>query len=416
MNFSALTRTGFAVALSAVLASMAAPVGAEEQGSGMFSQVSSSFRDRLFFRLNYIYANVKTTSGNTYDVTGPVIGANDIATYLAPGNHSGTSQGMGKAALNDGGTYLSPYYVTTGPTSLRQGVIYNTNNSSGVSYQFTQGIQQDLALGFTNESIGLGTPPGVKAKSEDSAATPALSLGYFFTDDYAWFVEAYLLAAPLKVNVRGDGINGQGQPLGINGVDIIKTKLLPPTAILGYYFGSKNDSIRPFLGVGGSYAMFFDVRATDALNDYVGGRSAGDTTVHLKNATGFGPFMGVRTSLSDEWHFNLSIGKLRYKTEATITTNNTTLTSNSAVIREFGPYITNLNTNGASVIEDSLRTSTNAAARNSGAATQGVVTALMCDLAAAKYHNDNCNLGTFVRKQNTVLDSTMFMFSIGRTF
>ncbi|MGC4059594.1 MAG: hypothetical protein QM749_01530 [Aquabacterium sp.] len=89
MNFSALTRTGFAVALSAVLASLAAPVMAEEQGSGMFSQVSSSFRDRLFFRLNYIYANVKTTSSKVTDETGPVLGANDITTYLGPNNTSG---------------------------------------------------------------------------------------------------------------------------------------------------------------------------------------------------------------------------------------------------------------------------------------------------------------------------------------
>jgi hypothetical protein len=48
--------------------------------------------------------------------------------------------------------------------------------------------------------------------------------------------------------------------------------------------------------------------------------------------------------------------------------------------------------------------------------SMGAVTALMCDLAASKFHNNNCDLGTYVRKQSTTLDNTMFMFSVGRSF
>lgn len=403
MKFSALSRTGFAVALSAVLASMVAPAQAETVDS-IFAKVSPSVRDRMFFRLNYIYANVKTTSGEAYDVTGPVISRTDIATYLAAGNTSGTSQGVGKAALRDGATYISPYFKNI-TTTYGNGAISIKTQLFGNGSSVPGAVADDAAIGFTSELGGLGTPQGIKAKSDESAATPALSVGYFLTDDYTWFVEAYVLAAPLKVNVKGDGVNGSGLPNGINGVDIIKTKLLPPTAVLGYYFGKQSDKMRPYAGIGGSYAMFFDVRATEALNTYQGGGNSGDTTITIKNALGFGPFLGVRAALDDSWHLNFSVGKLRYKTEATLVTRNTTITANSAVISDYGPYVKNVNINGAQLLNGQLQNS-----------SDDVVTALMCDLAAAKYHNNNCSLGTFERKQSTVLDNTMFMFSVGRAF
>ena len=148
------------------------------------------------------------------------------------------------------------------------------------------------------------------------------------------------------------------------------------------------------------------MRATEALNTYQGGASSGDTTINLKNALGFGPFLGVKTSIDDDWHLNLSVGKLRYKTEATLTTRNTTITSASGVVLDYGPNVTVANTDGAGAISGTIYP-------NDGT---GVITALMCDLAAAKYKNNNCNLGTFVRKQSTVLDNTLFMFSVGRRF
>lgn len=79
------------------------------------------------------------------------------------------------------------------------------------------------------------------------------------------------------------------------------------------------------------------------------------------------------------------------------------------MIRDYGPNVVNTNVNGA---ENALNTYLRPQYKDTGY----VVTALMCDLAATKYRNDNCNLGTFERKQNTVLDNTMFMFSVGRTF
>ncbi|MGC4059593.1 MAG: hypothetical protein QM749_01525 [Aquabacterium sp.] len=100
---------------------------------------------------------------------------------------------------------------------------YN-NPISGMGQRLTGALQADVDLGITDEANGIGTPSGVKAKSQETVGTPAISIGYYLTGDYSWFVEAYLLAAPLKVTVKGDGVNSMGQPLGINGVDIINSQ------------------------------------------------------------------------------------------------------------------------------------------------------------------------------------------------
>lgn len=397
MKFSALSRTGFAVALSAVLASMAAAPAHAELNDSIFAKTSPSIRDRMFFRINYVAANVKTTSGEAYDVTGPVV---------SRGTSAATSDVVRYLGRNS--TYVSPYYNTCGPT-VTLGCGKGVYQQLGTTLY--NSIQQDVDMGYIQEAAGLGTPQGIKAKSQENVGTPAVSLGYFFDDDLNWFFEALLLAAPLKVTVQGDGVNGYGAPNGINGKDIIKVKLLPPTVYAGKYFGKKGDVVRPFFGIGASYALFFDVKATDALNEFVGGASRGDTTVKLKNVLGIGPFLGFRSQLTDDWYLGLTVGKLRYKTEATITTRNTTITSDSAVVQGYGPNVNN------AISEADSRTLQGYTPTDPNTHQAiGVSTALMCDLAAAKGISNTCNLGTYVRKQSTVLDNTMLMFSVGRAF
>lgn len=367
MKFSALSRTGFAVALSAVLASMMAPARAETVDS-IFAKVSPSVRDRMFFRINYIRANVKTTSGDAYDVTGPVVARGDIARYL------GTSS-----------SYVSPEGVRKGT--------YQTQSSA-----LDGAMTDDANAGCEAERSGLGTPCGIRARSQAMVGTPALSVGYFLDDEFNWVVEAFVLAAPMKVSIYGDGDNH------LNGRNIINLKLLPPTAFLGRYFGSRTDVVRPFVGIGASYAMFFDARATEALNTYQGGASVNDTTVSVKNALGFGPFLGLRADTGSDWQVTLSVGKLRYKTDATLTTRNTTITRDSEVTLDYG-----VNVQGAIDVGNNSAPPTGIGARG--------VTTLMCDLAKAKYGASNgCNLGTYVRKQSTTLDNTLFVLGVGRSF
>jgi outer membrane protein W len=380
MNFPALARTGFAVALSAVLVSMAAPVMAGEQTGSIFSQVAPSLRDRMFFRINYIRANVKTTAGDAYDVTGPVVAKGELEALL------GSSSSFSRSTL-------------TGNQNIQLRSAYSVLDSALDPALDLDA--KDPVVACPSVGDGIGTPCGVRARSHTMVGTPALSIGYYFDDDLSWVVEAYVLAAPLKVDVYGQGASQ------LNGHKILDTKMLPPIVVFGKYFGTKDSVVRPFVGLGGSYAFFYDTNATDYLNRYEGGSSSGSTTVHLKNATGFGPFLGLKAGLDDSWHVSLNVGKLKYKTEATLTTNNTKITGSSLVLQDLTPNV-----------KSAVNTAAAATILNRGSLHPGVgeVGNLMCDLAMAKYGSSDCNLGTYVRKQSTTMDATMFMLSVGRSF
>jgi len=368
---------------------------ASDRLDGLFSSIQPALRDRAFMRLNYVHANVKTTSGDAYDVTGPVVGASDIITYLSS---------------NATTPYVSMFNTANGAVVDPNFYNFASGALTG-NFGFFQGPLNALAVDAVSQNCpqlrqGLGTPCGIKARSDASIGTPALSVGYFLDAQKQWVIEAFLLAAPLKATVYGDGRGS------LNGKEIIDLKLLPPTVTVGHYFGSEKSRLRPYAGIGASYAIFFDVRATSTLNSYQGG----DTDISVKNAFGVGPFVGLMGQINDDWHISLNVGKLRYKTEATLVTRNTRITKESAVTNDYGPQV--------DIAIDSLESLGGRPATVGASPPDGYVpgqsiaplTALMCDLAKAKYGNNNCSHGTFVRKQSTKLDNTLFMLSIGRRF
>lgn len=381
MTLLALSRTSFALALAAAMALPAAPVQAQQQADTIFSKVTPSFRERAFMRINYVNAKVKTTSGDAYDVTGPVVGKSDIRNFLGTGS-----------------SYTSGYRGRT-----RQ------SDYDAVAGNLERATTQDADAGCEAVRNGLGTPCGIRARGSNTVGTMALSLGYYLDDEMSWVVEAYVLAAPLKVAAYGDGVASRS----LNGQNVINLKMLPPTAVLGKYFGSDKDSFRPFVGLGASYAFFYDAKATDSFNTFVGGSNPGDTTVKVKNALGVGPFVGFQAKMDETWHLGLNVGKLRYKTDATLTTRNTMISKDSAVLTAFGPSVQGA-VDGADIIGSNIRN----VPQN---AIQGV-SIVMCDLANAKAGlttgNTNCsnNFGTFVRKAPVVFDNTLFMLSLGRSF
>lgn len=394
MNFLARTRGGTAtlLAFGAMLGGANLAHAQSPALDTIFSQVTPSMRDRLFMRLNYIHATVKTSSGEAYDVTGPVVGKNDIRDFI------GTGSGY-TSIYNSNVNFTRKYYGSAA--------------SAGLALE--QALERDAPT-CARYAEGLGTPCDFRARGQTTVGTLALSAGYFLDDARNWVIEAFLLAAPLSVDVKGDG------PNSLAGETIIKTKLLPPTVILSRYFGAKDDRLRPFFGMGGSYAIFFDTRATGTLNNYVGGVSGNDTTVSIKNALGFGPFAGFKFQIDEDWHVNLNVGKLRYKTDATLVTRNTVITKDSAVLRDYGPNIVDaIQTGDAAILVGSNGGPPRAPANDPAGFAEGSivpgVTALMCDLATAKNNNvPTCNHGSFTRKQKTRLDNTLFMLSVGRSF
>jgi outer membrane protein len=357
-------------------------------------------RPRLAFKLSTIHAHIRTTSKDAQDVTGPVLGRNDFGQYLY-----------------DTG-FVSSFQSRGGETNLRSLEELYEPSGPEIAGTLTGAMDEQADLsGCESVRIGLGTPCGIKVKSDTTARTVALSITYFLDAQYQWALEALVLGAPISASVYGDGDNQ------LRGKKIIETRMLPPIVTLGRYFGQPGSGLQPYVGLGVSYAIFYNTQATETLNIYQGGSQKGDTSVGIGNAWGAGPFMGLNYSTDPHgWQWGFTIGRLRYKPETTLVTRNTRFDADSQVLKDFGARLSSAlvgadGTYGVNKPAFQITTKTaDSPAGYTAGQTVRVTTAVMCDLARAKYGNNDCNQGTFVRKASTTLDATLFMLSVGRRF
>ncbi|WP_439238544.1 OmpW family outer membrane protein [Lonepinella sp. BR2919] len=86
-----------------------------------------------------------------------------------------------------------------------------------------------------------------------------------------------------------------------------KTKHLPPSLFLQYYFGSKESVARPYVGAGVNYTTFFDEQE----------KLTGVTDLKLKDSWGVAVNAGVDINVTDNFFVNASIDYAKIKTKAT---------------------------------------------------------------------------------------------------
>ena len=104
-------------------------------------------------------------------------------------------------------------------------------------------------------------------------------------------------AYPFTHTIRGDGaISGLGK--------IGDTKQLPPTLLAQYYFFPKSP-IRPYIGAGLNYTIFFDTNAKRPLDN-----------LDLTNSWGYAGEVGVDVDLNKDWFVNVSSWYMDIKTRA----------------------------------------------------------------------------------------------------
>lgn len=414
MNISKWSGAVRGLALIAATACALPSALASDRMDGIFSKVSPSLRDRMFWNLQVVSTKIKTDSDEPKDARpGGVISIADMV---------------------DMTNALRAELSTLDPDSDRYKIIqakfassaydYSRSGFNGISiletalvtdYGFTgrtgSGTEEDP---YVPGNAFLGTPKGIKAKAEDPSKTIALSIGYFLDDEHRWAVEALVLGAPLKATVKGDGTNDQGTANQIAGKDIINTKLLPPLVKLGYYFGGREARLRPYVGVGAMYAVFFDTKTTATLDSYLGGR----TTVNIKNAFGIGPFLGLESRVGEsDWKVGLSVGRIKLTADATLVTRGTTYLTASPVLGDYKANTVSAIRQGAPLF---------ASFANSAGQATGVVpfpngdftAELLKDVAEFKQRErgGDGSLGTFVRTQRSELSNTIFMLNVGKSF
>ena len=141
----------------------------------------------------------------------------------------------------------------------------------------------------------------------DSDTQLGLNIAYMVTDSIG--VEL-LAATPFSHSITAKGIN-QYLPVG-ESFNFGDTKHLPPTLSVQYYFGQKNSALRPYVGVGINYTIFFQ----ESLSSY-SKANLGASNLELDDSMGLAAQAGVDYMLNDKWLINASVWHMDIDTEAT---------------------------------------------------------------------------------------------------
>lgn len=363
----------------------------------------SNVRSRLFMRIGYTSAFTKTKSEEARDITGDVVSRAQLKAALkladaivadCPSLLSGGGPGAVYSAAD------CARYATSGDAAayeLAEGLLFGT--TSYANPDLNAEPESDSFFGASGLK-GIGIPPGITARAQRQIGTPTLSVGYWIDEDRKWLLEGFLLAAPMSIKIYGGGLRADGvTPNGLNGRHLATTKLLPPLVIGSYNFGAKENLVRPYVGVGAMYAVFFGGKSTSFFDEYQGGK----TTVTTRNTFGVGPFVGLQTHLDDEWHVNVSVGRIGLRTTSRLVTSNTNITSDSAVLKDI-----------SATNDESLRDFTNLLTQGEVAWDKGGFTTRIMELAARV--KGLPNQGTFVREQKMKITNTIVTVSVGRSF
>jgi len=134
-------------------------------------------------------------------------------------------------------------------------------------------------------------------------AIPELDITYFFTPNVA----AELILGVSRHHISGDG--------ALNGLNIGKASLLPPTLTLQYHF-TDFGAFKPYIGAGINYTLFLN---QTAANTPFAGLTV--TDLHINNQVGPAVQFGFDYMLDRHWGINIDAKKLWLRPEYSATVN-----------------------------------------------------------------------------------------------
>jgi outer membrane protein len=148
----------------------------------------------------------------------------------------------------------------------------------------------------------LPTFPGATV-SVSTAVMPEVDFTYFATDHIGF----ELILATTKHTISGEGTL---EPLG----PVASTWVLPPTLTAQYHFAPAS-KVRPYVGIGINWTIYYSENASEELVDAVGA-----TNVNLSNSVGVAFQGGVDIDISPKVFLNFDIKYITMGTNATLTT------------------------------------------------------------------------------------------------
>jgi outer membrane protein len=153
-------------------------------------------------------------------------------------------------------------------------------------------------------AIYLGGNDSSMSLTVDENTQIGLNLVYFY--DKNWAVEI-LAATPFTHDVTIQDPNGV---LGVDGAKLAEVSQLPPTISALYYFDT-NSKLKPYVGAGINYTIFFDEEFESAPE------SLGLTDLELDGSFGLSIQVGADYQIDDKWHVNASARYISIESEAT---------------------------------------------------------------------------------------------------
>jgi len=164
---------------------------------------------------------------------------------------------------------------------------------------------EECDMPLTIRVRGLGVLPDVDSETISVAGGEAdvdNSVGVEI--DFVYFFQKNL-AAELVLGVAQHNVEAKGTALG--NVDLGDVWLIPPTLTVQYHF-MPEAKIRPYVGAGVNYTIFFEENS---------GTVASDTG--YDNAFGYALQAGVDIGITENFAFNIDLKKLYLDTEADVT-------------------------------------------------------------------------------------------------
>ncbi|WP_229194585.1 OmpW/AlkL family protein [Bradyrhizobium acaciae] len=160
----------------------------------------------------------------------------------------------------------------------------------------------------SGSSVHVGGVPSLSSPNSglsiSDQAIPELDITYFFTKN---------IAAELILGVTRHQIGGTGP---LNGLDIGKAWLLPPTLTLQYHF-TDFGPLKPYIGAGINYTAFFN---QSAANTSFAGLTV--TDLRINNRFGAAVQFGFDYMLDRHWGLNFDVKKLWLRPDYSATVNN----------------------------------------------------------------------------------------------
>lgn len=136
-----------------------------------------------------------------------------------------------------------------------------------------------------------------------NAYVPELDFTYMATDTIGF----ELILATAKHSAKATGaLAGLGK--------VASTYVLPPTLTAQYHF-MPEASVRPYIGAGINYTIFYSEKAKDSLENAIGA-----TKVSMKSDVGYAIQAGVDIDLTDKVFLNLDVKYIDINTRAKLTT------------------------------------------------------------------------------------------------